>query len=165
MEGLKLRLYPDDVLLKPCEEVTEYNEELGKLLDNMAIIMRQYRGVGLSANQLGTSKRIFIMEDQKEHKVIEFVNPKLVEASQDRLPGQEGCLSTPGVYVPIARPREVVIEAFSRTGEPFTTILEEIEARCACHELDHLNGVDFLSLTNRQARRAALRQLEKRRPK
>lgn len=157
----KLVYYPDPGLFKPCEQVVEYSPQLHELLDSMKTIMEQNRGIGLSANQVGANKRVFIMQEQSSKKVVEFINPIITEQAEMGLIEAEGCLSAPGVAVQLPRAKQVTVEAFNRTGEAFTVSLEGIEAVCAQHEVDHLNGIFFLDKAPRQQRRFGYRQLEK----
>jgi peptide deformylase len=154
---MKLVLYPDEILSKVCEEVTEFNEELHKTLDAMRDIMTKNNGIGLAANQVGIQKRFFIMQDKKG-KIWDFINPRILE--QDGLIQiNEGCLSAPGAIVQPVRAQNVTVEAQDRDGNKFTIVAEDIEAVCIQHETDHLNGIFFLSKVNRQQRRAALKKL------
>jgi len=156
-----LVLYPNPILSKPTTQVVDFNEEIHKILDNMREIMLKYNGLGLASNQLGYNYSMFIMKEAnaKKEGVIEFINPKIVETSNLLVNAPEGCLSAPGVYVDIVRPQELLIEAYNRYGEVFKGVLYDIEARCAAHELEHLEGKFFLDKVNRQQRRAALRKL------
>lgn len=161
MNNNNLLYYPNPSLFQTCIQVADFNEELHKELDLMKQIMNDNRGIGLASNQIGLNKRMFIMQEQSSNNIIEFINPEIVEQAQTLTNGLEACLSYPGVSLGIPRPSEVTVKAFNRMGEAFTVALEGIEARCAAHEIEHLDGKDFLSKANRQQRRAALRRLEK----
>lgn len=149
--------YPDPVLLTPCATVTEFGEELHKILDQMPEIMKAQNGIGLAANQIGISKRFFVMLDNKE-KLWEFVNPEIIDRD-GHLAINEGCLSAPGVFVQVPRSETVTIKAQNRLGEEFKIVCTGIEAICAQHEIEHLQGEFFLEKTSRNQRRAALRAL------
>lgn len=159
MNKYKLVYFPDPRLSEQCKEVTEFNEELHELLDTMKDIMVKCNGIGISANQVGSDKKVFIMLEQNSKNIIEFINPTIIEIADELLNDQEGCLSAPGIYVPITRPQGVIIDAFNRKGEPFRGVLVDIEARCALHEMEHLEGKNFLEKTNRQNRRLAYKLL------
>jgi len=154
---MKLVLYPDEVLKKVCEPVTEFNSELHKTLDEMVEIMTSNNGIGLAANQVGISKRFFILKD-KHGKVWDFINPKILERSGG-IQLNEGCLSAPEVFVQVPRHATVLVEAQDRNGEIFRVIAQDLEAVCVQHENDHLDGVFFIEKTNRNQRRSALRKL------
>jgi len=161
MNKYQLVYFPNPALNKPCVEVTEFNEELYELLDAMKDIMVRCNGIGISANQVGSDKRVFIMQEQGkvESSIVEFINPTIVKVDDNLQMDQEGCLSTPGVYVPISRPEKVIVDAFNRKGEPFRGVLIDIEARCGLHEMEHLDGKSYLEKTNRQNRRMAYKLL------
>lgn len=151
--------YPDKRLFIPCTEVTVFDESLHKQLDLLTESMLKYKGVGLSANQLGFEGRFFVMLELNSKEVKEFINSEIIDVSNVLLNAQEGCLSLPGEFVPIQRPSEVTVKAYNRFGEEFIVVLQDMEARCALHEIGHLDGEDFLLLTNRQNRRRVLKTL------
>lgn len=157
---LQLVYYPDQILKTPCEPVTEFNEELHAQLDQMREIMKANNGIGLAANQVGISKRFFIMQD-KNGKIWDFVNPKITD-EEGLIQINEGCLSAPGVHVQPVRAETITVHAQDRNGEAFTIIAEAVEAVCIQHENDHINGVFFFDKVPRQQRRHAEKQLFKR---
>lgn len=157
--SLTIVKYPNPVLKQTCEPVTEFSSELHAQLDEMLPLMKANNGMGLAANQVGITKRFFIMLDKKG-QLHEFINPVLVEG--EPVAGaqiNEGCLSAPGVFVQVPRLSVVTVRAQNRHGEEFTVVAEGVEAVCVQHELDHLNGEFFLEKTSRNQRRLALRQL------
>lgn len=155
---LTVRKYPDPILATKCDPWTSPSfADLHATLNAMFEVMETEKGIGLAANQVGINARIFIMKDQKG-KLWEFINPEIVE----RDGGQqinEGCLSAPGVFVQVPRSQSVTVKAQDRNGEEFRVVCQDIEAVCVQHELDHLDGVFFLSKTSRNQRRAALKTL------
>lgn len=130
----------DPTLHKICRPVTEFNERLWQLLDDMAETLHQTDGVGLAAPQVGVLRRAFIMDFGEG--VIECVNPKIV-ARKGTQEGPEGCLSSPGEYGIVCRPHTVILQAQDRKGNTFTLKGEDLMARCMCHETDHLDGILF----------------------
>ncbi|MGI6264827.1 MAG: peptide deformylase [Acutalibacteraceae bacterium] len=130
----------DPTLHKISRPVTEFNERLWQLLDDMAETLHAADGVGLAAPQVGVLRRVFIMD--LGEGVIECVNPKIV-ARKGNQEGPEGCLSSPGEYGIVCRPQTVILQAQDRTGKPFTLKGEDLMARCMCHENDHLDGILF----------------------
>lgn len=149
--------YPDPILSTPCSAVVDFNSELHLLLDEMAKHMISEKGIGLAANQVGHSIRAFVMLDMKG-KIWEFINPEIID-KDDHQQLDEGCLSAPGVYVQVPRAGIITIKAMNRHGEEFKVVCQELEAVCAQHEIDHLDGIFFLSKTSRNQRRQALRSL------
>lgn len=130
----------DPVLAKVCRPVTEFNEHLWQLLDDMAETLAKADGVGLAAPQVGVLRRVFIMNFGEG--TIEVVNPEIVrrEGVQE---DQEGCLSCPGEYGITRRPKKVKLKAQDRNGKWFYMNGEDLTARCICHENDHLDGILF----------------------
>ncbi len=155
----KLLFFPAPELAQPTVEVTEFDTSLHELLDAMASIMKQHKGLGLSANQVGSNKRVFIMLDKKTDTVHEFVNPSFTAHSSGTVLMEEGCLSFPGVTVQVTRGNEAFLKAKNRNGEDIEIVAQDLEAVCIYHEMDHLNGKTFLDRTTRQQRRAAQRKL------
>lgn len=130
----------DPVLTKVCRPVTEFDERLWQLLDDMDQTLQKAGGVGLAAPQVGILKRLFIMDiDGKKYEVI---NPEIVDA-QGTQEGMEGCLSCPGEWGVTRRPRKVRLKAQDRFGKWFIISAKDLLARCICHENDHLDGILF----------------------
>lgn len=157
---MELILYPNPILTTQTEPVTEFNETLHKILDEMVPIMDKHEGIGLSANQVGISKSFFIMRDLKG-KLWEIINPRIVRTEGIQCSLKEGCLSLPGVKAEVPRPEQLTIEFQDRTGYEMKIGAWGIEAVCISHEIDHLNGIFFMEKLSRQARRAALREAGK----
>lgn len=130
----------DELLYKKSKPVTEFNERLWQLLDDMAETLKQADGVGLAAPQVGVLRRVFIMD--MGEGIIEVINPEIVE-TRGRQEEVEGCLSIPGVYGVTERPAYVKIKAQDRYGKEFYLDGEDLMARCICHENDHLDGILF----------------------
>ena len=142
----------DKVLNKRCRPVTDFDEKLHILLDDMRETLDKADGVGLAAPQVGILRRVVLVletnvPEGEEGYVIELVNPEIVERSGEQA-GPEGCLSLPGVYGWVERPEKVKLRAQDRNGEWFETEGEGLTARAFCHELDHLEGVLFDELAD-----------------
>lgn len=137
----EIRKTEDEVLRKVCKPVTQFDEKLGILLDDMYETMVKNDGVGLAAPQVGILKRAVVIDVGRGR--IELVNPKIVEATGIQN-GPEGCLSFPGVFGEVERPNYVTVEAQDRHGKTFRVSGEELLARAFCHEIDHLDGKVFL---------------------
>lgn len=130
----------ESTLYKVCKPVTDFDERLWTLLDDMAETLHQADGVGLAAPQVGVLRRLFIMD--LGEGVIEVINPRIVE-KKGKQEEVEGCLSCPGEYGITRRPRMVKLEAQDRHGKFFSLVGEDLLARCICHENDHLDGILF----------------------
>ncbi len=136
-----IRVDDDPILRKKSREVTEFNDRLFELLDDMKETMYHSGGVGLAGPQVGVLKRVVVMdvsEDRNEY--IELINPEITyeEGAQT---GNEGCLSLPGLFGVVTRPNIVKVKAQNRDGKWCLYKGEELKARCFCHEIDHLDGV------------------------
>ena len=131
----------DPTLRKVCRPVTEFNERLWQLLDDMADTMHDAPGVGLAGPQVGILRRVVVMD--VGDGVIEAINPEIVKTEGEQS-GEEGCLSFPGKWGIVKRPYKVKMKAQDRHGKWYYLTGEELLARCMCHEIDHLDGVVFL---------------------
>ncbi len=136
----------DEVLRKKCRQVEKFDERLWELLDDMAETMYQNDGVGLAAPQVGILRRIVVIDTGEG--LIELVNPVII-ASSGKQEEYEGCLSCPGEYGIVKRPKKVTVKAQNRHGEFFTKDGEDLLARAFCHEIDHLEGILFLDLAEK----------------
>jgi peptide deformylase len=125
----------------------------------MAGIMNDAIGIGLAAPQLGISQRLLVYRVGPDAPLIALANPELEWAGDDVEPGEEGCLSIPGVAVDIERPVHVRVRAQDEHGEPRLVEASGLEARVIQHEMDHLDGVLMLDRTSRDERKRALREL------
>lgn len=118
--------------------VTE-GEDVTDLIDGMFQIMYESNGVGLAANQVGSIKRVFVMHANGFKQ--EFINPVITKRRCGKSTAKEGCLSYPGLLMPMTRDKQITIEGFDRDWKPIKRKLRGVAARCAQHELDHLNGI------------------------
>lgn len=130
----------EDVLRKVSKPVTDFNQKLWDLLDDMAQTMYEADGVGLAAPQVGILKRAVVIDVGEG--LIELINPEIIEQKGSQT-DVEGCLSCPGEYGKVTRPYKVKVKAQNRNGEEFTITGEELLARAFCHEIDHLSGRIF----------------------
>jgi peptide deformylase len=152
----QIRQYPDPVLRLGAQEVREFDDDLAQLVDRMKRLMQDARGVGLAANQVGVLRRVFVIQAAEDEDPRALVNPVIVERSEETEPDDEGCLSMQGVVVGVERAVRVRIDARDENGEAVELELEDLAARVAQHELDHLDGVLILDRTNDEDRREAL---------
>src|SRR5581483_3851930 len=139
-EDLKIIFYPDPRLMRVSDPVEHFDESLRDLVNRMSELMRQARGVGLAAPQVGQNLRLFIANPSgKPEDERVYINPSLSEAEGEEA-GEEGCLSLPGLNVDILRSKRMKIEAQDLEGKPFTQTETGYIARIWQHEFDHLNG-------------------------
>ena len=134
----------DEILHKKCKPVTEFDDKLEKLLDDMIETLRQAEGVGLAGPQVAKLRRVvvIILEDQ----VYELINPEIIEKSEEEQRVLEGCLSCPGEWGYVTRPMAVRFKAQNRKGEWYEMYVTDLFAQCVCHELDHLDGHIFTEI-------------------
>lgn len=153
-----IRVFGDPVLKQRCTEIPldEIDASLARLVDDMLETMYAAPGVGLAANQVGIQRRIFVYDiGDGPHTVI---NPTIVETSEE-WEYDEGCLSVPGLYFPIARPRRVKLAGYDLEGRPFTQVGEDLLGRVFLHETDHLDGYLLLDRLTPNVRKEAMRAL------
>ena len=137
----------DPALHKVCRPVTQFDEKLHDLLDDMKETLAKANGAGLAAPQVGILRRAVIVVDAND-EMLELVNPEII-AREGEQEGFEGCLSVPGRWGVVKRPMKAKVRAQDRNGNFFEVEGEEIVARCFCHELDHLDGHLFTELAGR----------------
>ena len=133
----------DDTLRQISKPVTEFDDKLSQLIDDMIDTLIYADGAGLAAPQVGVLKRVFVATFDGGSTIIEAVNPVIVKAKGKRV-APEGCLSVPNRNEKVERPRHVVVEAFDRHGNPITLKASNFEASCFCHEIDHLDGILYI---------------------
>jgi peptide deformylase len=154
----QIRQYPDPALRMAARAVEEFDDSLRRLAERMTALMVDAHGVGLAATQVGVLRRMVILQDGDEAPRA-VVNPRIVDQSAELETDEEGCLSLQRVLVPVERSARVTIEAKDLDGAAVRLELDDLAARVAQHELDHLDGVLILDRTTREARREAMATL------
>ncbi|MDI3324205.1 peptide deformylase [Pontibacterium granulatum] len=160
MAKLNILEFPDPRLRTVAEPVTEVNDEIRKIVDDMFETMYDAPGIGLAATQVDIHQRIVTMdlsEDQSDPIVM--INPSFEVLDDTPYKYQEGCLSVPGYYEDVVRPQHIRVTALNRDGEEYSFEAEDLLAVCVQHELDHLNGklfVDHISALKRNRIRGKL---------
>ena len=157
----QIRQYPDAVLRMRANEVDRFDETLARLAARMTDLMHDARGVGLAATQVGVLQRLFVFQPHEEDESQAIVNPQITARSDDLESGDEGCLSLQGVHVPVDRHVTITLEGVDLEGKPLRLELEEMPARVAQHELDHLDGTLIIERTDAGSRREALATLRR----
>ena len=155
----EIRKKGDPCLEKVCHPVTEFNERLHLLLDDMRETLEESGGVGLAAPQVGILRRVCIVEDS-EGEIIELVNPEIVKAEGEQT-GLEGCLSLPGKWGLVTRPEYAKVRAQDRHGDWYEYEGEDLTARCFLHEIDHLDGHMYTELAEKMLTQEELDELLK----
>ena len=139
--------HPDPHLKKKCATITSVDDGIRTLADDMLETMYKAPGVGLAAPQIGTLKRLFVMDcSAKEEEAVPtvLINPEVVWSSEEQATYNEGCLSLPEQYEDVTRPAEVRVQYLDRDGAEQERLFDGLWATCAQHEIDHLNGVLFI---------------------
>ncbi|WP_338024424.1 peptide deformylase [Aminivibrio pyruvatiphilus] len=158
MDSLYLRVYPDPVLRKETQPVTDFGDGFKDLVADLVRLMHQHDGVGLAAPQAGVPLRLAVVFYQGELHVL--ANPVLV-SSEGEQDGEEGCLSFPGIFGNVKRPLKAVVRHFDMNGTERQTAVEGFLARAFLHEMDHLEGrllIDrFSPLKRNMAKKKLLR--------
>ena len=143
MATRKIREIGDEVLTKPCKEVTKITFRTKVLINDMLDTMYEALGVGLAAPQVGVLKRIVVI-DVGEGPIV-LINPEIIETSGEQS-GEEGCLSVPGKSGMVTRPNYVKVRALNEDMEEIELEGEGLLARAFCHEIDHLDGKMYVDL-------------------
>lgn len=158
--ALEIRTFGDPVLKSRATPVDKFDETLEQLAEDMLQTMREYEGVGLAANQVGRLKRVLVAALEDEEYVV--VNPEISEVGDETEIEVEGCLSIPEIQVEVERATRIAVTGQDSTGGPLKLEAEGLLARILQHEIDHLNGVLILDRTDRESRKAAMRELRER---
>lgn len=166
MAKLKVIFAPDPRLKQKCAPIEEITEEIRQLLDDMLEVMYEDDGVGLSANQVGITKRLMVMdlnyEPGQTPNPLKMVNPEILEFSDEKVLEREACMSCPGIAPEVERSVWVHIKYMDENGKTIEQKAEGIFAKCVQHEMDHLNGITLLDyIPSRLKREMALRKIRK----
>ncbi len=160
MAVLPIRIFGDPILRSRAAEVTTFDEALRRLADDMLDTMRAASGAAIAGNQVGVLKRLFAWQLEPDDFGT-WVNPEILETSEELQEGDEGCLSFPGLFYPTKRPLRVRMRAQDVHGEPHEVEGAEMAARMFLHEIDHLNGILFIDHLARHDRKEAMRRIRR----
>jgi peptide deformylase len=161
-EAPKIRVVGDPVLHTPTRPVTEFDDRLAKLIDDMFAALAVAGGVGLAAPQIGVDLAVFVYDCPDEtgkHQVGHVVNPEITTSGAQETT-DEGCLSVPGPYHELARATQATVRGVDKTGAPIEVSGTGFFARCLQHETDHLRGILYIDHLPRNRRRRVLRDME-----
>jgi peptide deformylase len=160
MSTYDIRVFGDPVLKAKAAEVTDIDGALVRLVDEMLDVMYEAPGLGLAAPQIGISKQLFVWDIDDDEGPQAIVNPTIRESAGEWV-YDEGCLSIPGLYVEIARPKVVHITGWDLDGNEVSFEADELLGRLFQHELDHLNGVLMFERMTPEQRREAMAEWRK----
>jgi peptide deformylase len=149
-----------ELLRQKAETIRPIDAQYKKIAGEMIEVMHHGKGVGLAGPQVGLMKRIFVVHVEGDVPRV-FINPSIIETSQDQVKCEEGCLSIPGLYTDVIRPSEVRVQAWNEKGRPFTLETGGILARVILHEYDHLEGILFIDRISEPKRNRILAKFEK----
>lgn len=161
MSAYSIRLYGDPVLKQKAAPVADIDGGIKTLTDRMLDAMYDVHGLGLAAPQVGVQKRIFVYDLYEGDGAQVIINPTLSDFDGEWT-FDEGCLSIPGLYFPITRPKQVLLTGYDLDGNEISIEADELLARAFQHELDHLDGTLLLEHLDPEQRKAALRELRQR---
>lgn len=150
-------------LHRPTSQVTEFGPELTELIEDMFATMYLAEGVGLAATQVGVGLAVFVYDCPDDDGVFHrghIVNPVVVSASDEVEKADEGCLSVPGPFAPVARPVTVTVRGVDKDNNPVEVTGSGFFARCLAHETDHLSGTLYVDHLNKRKRSRVLAEME-----
>jgi len=152
--GYTIRTFGDPVLTSKAAAVAEIDGKIARLVDDMFdTLYDSDSGIGLAAPQIGVQKQIFVWEMDEQPMVV--INPEIVESSGEWV-YDEGCLSIPGLYVEMLRPKQVLMRGLDLDGNTVEIEADELAGRLFQHEIDHLNGVLMFDRMTPEQRKEAL---------
>jgi len=161
MAVLGILTYPDPRLELKAAPVSVVDDEVRKLVDDMAQTMYQAPGVGLAAPQVNIQKRIIVVDTSESRDQLRvLINPELVELD-GKQECEEGCLSVPGVFAPVTRAERIRVRALDRDGKQFEMDADGLLAVCIQHEIDHLDGKVFVEYLSRLKQERIRKKMQK----
>ena len=141
----EIRTSEDEILRKKSRKVEVIDEKIKELLEDMLETMHKYNGVGLAGPQVGTLKRVVVIDLYDDNEPLKLVNPEIIKEKGTQ-EVEEGCLSFPNEYAKVIRPKEVTVEALNEEGKKIKIIGKGLLAQALSHEIDHLNGRLFVDI-------------------
>lgn len=144
----EIRLIEDPILRKKSREVKIVDDRIKELLDDMVETMNDSRGVGLAAPQVGILRRVIVVDDGSGP--IKLVNPEIIKKSTEEILDVEGCLSVPNRAGEVSRPEKLTVKYLDENNEKKELEAENYLARILCHEMDHLDGILYVDIMERE---------------
>jgi peptide deformylase len=157
---MEIITFGNELLRQKAEKITTINDTWRNTIGCMLEALRVGKGIGLAGPQVGLMRRIFVAHVDGDMPRI-FINPSIIETSQETVKIEEGCLSIPGIYADVVRSKFVKVQAWNDKGKPFTLETSGILARIILHEYDHLEGVLFLDRLSQAKRDRLAAKFEK----
>lgn len=161
MAILDILKYPDPRLHTVATPVAEVNDDIRRIVADMAETMYASKGIGLAATQVNIHQQIVVMDLSEERNQLRvFINAKITDKQGEQV-YEEGCLSVPGVFDKVKRAAEITVEALDENGKPFTLHADGLLAVCIQHELDHLKGKVFVEYLSRLKQNRIVAKMKK----
>ncbi|HQQ63064.1 MAG TPA: peptide deformylase [Pseudomonadales bacterium] len=162
MALLEILEFPDPRLRTKAKPVTQIDEKVNRLIDDMFETMYNAPGVGLAATQVNVHQQIVVIDvSEEKNEPLVFINPSIITIDDSLCEYDEGCLSVPGFYETVSRPQNIRVSALDRHGNPFEIQPSGLLAVCIQHELDHLSGILFVDHISALKRTRIRKKLEK----
>jgi peptide deformylase len=153
--------YPDPRLRQVARSVSTVDDEVRRLVDDMAETMYAAPGIGLAAIQINVAQRVVVIDLSETRNALQvFINPMIIERDGKQI-FEEGCLSVPGIFDEVERSQHIRVRALNRDGQPFELEATGLLATCIQHELDHLDGKVFVDYLSRLKQTRIRKKLEK----
>lgn len=166
MAVLEILEFPDPRLRTVAKPVAQVDDRVRKLIDDMFDTMYQAPGIGLAASQVDVHEQVIVIDLSDDHsQPLVFINPEITVLDEEHFQYDEGCLSVPGFYETVERPKHIRVKALDRNGDSFEMEPEGLLAVCIQHEKDHLLGklfVDYISPLKRNRIRSKLEKQQRR---
>lgn len=162
--SLKVLMAFDPILRQKTTEISTFDDDLRKFLDQMMTTMYKEKGVGLAAPQVGKSLHAFTMHMREKEQPYKMINAQILKFSEEQVTYKEGCLSFPNVFLEIARPRDILVKYMDEHENVLEKEFTGWESRCIQHELDHLNGILFVDELSKDRRDFIIRKIKKDNP-
>ena len=159
-----LIILPDPLLRQQSKPIEQVDAEITRLADDMLDTMYDAPGIGLAAIQIGVPRRMLVIDisrEDEDRKPVVFINPEILNVSDDVSAYEEGCLSIPDYYAEVERPASLTVDYIDRDGEKQTVEADGLLATCLQHEMDHLNGVLFIDHISRLKRDMVIKKFTK----
>lgn len=159
-----LIILPDPLLRQQSKPIEQVDAEITRLADDMLDTMYDAPGIGLAAIQIGVPRRMLVIDisrEDEDRKPVVFINPEILNVSDDVSAYEEGCLSIPDYYAEVERPAALTVGYIDRDGKKQTVEADGLLATCLQHEMDHLNGVLFIDHISRLKRDMVIKKFTK----
>jgi len=164
MSLLEIIKEPNPILRKKADNVLNVDDDIRKLMDNMLETMYEAPGIGLAAPQVGILKKVIVIDlskDDEPKKPFFIVNPKIIWKSEELSSREEGCLSIPGHFAEVVRPKKCKLQYLDYNGKKQEVEADDLLSTCIQHEVDHCDGVLFIDYLSKLKKDMIIKRLIK----